>query len=518
VLPDGTITTLAGTGTAGAGSEGVAAGTSSLNSPMGVAVDPAGNILIADTYNHRIRQVAADRKIRTIAGTGTGGSGPDGRLATATALRGPHAICVDRAGSLYIVDTSNHRVLRVSSGGIVQAVAGNGSPGSSGDGGAALLAQLNQPQACALDSFGNLYIADTLNHRIRKVSPSGIVSTVAGTQAGMAGDGGPANGATLDLPAGVAVDDSGDIYISDTGNHRIRQVTPDGIIRTIAGTGTPGFSGDSGTAAAAQLNTPQGLYLDGSGSLYFADSGNNRVRRLVPDSVLPPDSPAVPAAPAVVNALSLRTGPVAPGEIVTVFGAGLGPDAGVPGALDAAGLLAKLVAGVEARFDGVPAPLFYVQAGQVNLQVPYTIAGSANTHIEMRYQGQTVGSTDLPVVPAAPALLQAVTNEDGSLNSETAPAPPGTVLTLYATGEGLTDGGNVSGQPAALPPAHPLLPVTLTIAGIAADVTFAGSAPGMIGVLQINLRVPGGFLAPGKADLMLSVGGAAAPSIPVWLK
>ena len=517
VLPGGNITTFAGTGTAGLGSEGASASASPLNSPMGVAVDPSGNVTIADTYNHRICQVSADRRVRTVAGTGSSGSGADGAPPLATALRGPRAVCLDRAANLYIVDTSNHRVLRLPPGGVVQTVAGNGSPGAAGDGGPAPLAQLNQPSGCALDSYGNLYIADTVNNRVRKVGPSGVISTVAGGQSGI-GDEGPAVAAGLNAPAAVAVDDSGDIYISDSGNHRIRQVTPDGVIHTIAGTGLPGFSGDNGPALSALIDTPGGLFLDGAGALYFADSHNNRIRRLVPDAVVPPDPIVLPPPLAAVNALSLQPGPVAPGEIVSVFGAGLGPEAGVPGTLDASGLLANLVAGVEARFDGVPAPLFYVQAGQVNAQVPYTVAGAASTHLEMRYQGAVTGSLDLPVAAAAPALLPVVTNQDGSQNSDSAAAPPGTVLTLYATGEGLSDGANIAGKPAVAPLTHPALPVTVTIGGLPAETLFAGSAPGMVGLMQINVRTPGGFLAAGKANLSLTVGGAAAPAVAVWLK
>jgi uncharacterized protein (TIGR03437 family) len=210
---------------------------------------------------------------------------------------------------------------------------------------------------------------------------------------------------------------------------------------------------------------------------------------------------------------------VAPGEIVSIFGAGLGPEAGVPGALDPTGLLANLLADVEARFDGVPAPLFYVQAGQINAQAPYTIAGATSTHLELRLQGKPTAALDLPVAAAAPALLPLITNQDGSPNSDTAPAAPNTLLTLFATGEGLTDGANLAGKPATAPFASPLLPVTVTIAGIKVEVQFAGSAPGMIGVMQLNVRAPGGgFIAPGKKDLSLTVGGAAAPSILVWLK
>ena len=509
VAATGKIDTAAGTGIAAAGGEGVAAVNSALYAPMGVAADSLGSLYIADTYNHRIRQIASDGKIRTVAGTGTGGYGPDGALPLATALRGPRGICLDRGGSLYIADTSNHRVLRVPPGGLVQTVAGNGSPGDGGDGGPAGLAQLNQPAACQLDSYGNLYIADTLNHRIRKVSAAGVISTVAGAGAsGYSGDDGPATAAQLAAPLGVAVDDSGDIYIADSGNNVIRLVTPDRVIHTIAG-----------LSGGPQLNRPAGLFLDGAGALYFADSGCNLVRRVVPDSVVvPPDPIALPPAIRVANALSLRPGPVAPGEIVSIFGSGLGPESGVPGSLDAAGLLANLVSDAEARFDGVPAPLFYVQAGQVNAQVPYTVSGASTTHLEMRLQGKVRGAVDLPVAAAAPALLPQITNQDGTPNGEGSPAPPATVLTLFATGEGLSDGANLAGKPAALPLASPVLPVTVTIAGVKAEVLFAGSAPGMIGVMQLNVRVPGSFLEPGKADLALTVGGAVAPAIAVWLR
>jgi uncharacterized protein (TIGR03437 family) len=520
VLARGAISTVAGSGVAGMGAEGAIASTTPLNSPMGVAIDRSGNLVIADTYNHRVRQVLADGSIRTVAGTGTSGSGADGAPPLTVALRGPRGICFDRASSLYIVDTSNHRALRVPPGGLVQTVAGNGSPGDGGDGGQGKLAQLNQPAACQVDSYGSLYIADTLNHRVRKVSAGGTISTVAGTGAvGFSGDEAAATAAQLAAPSGIAVEDAGNLYIADTGNHRIRLVTADGVIHTIAGIGGPGFSGDSGPALSAQLNLPAGLTLDGSGALYIADSGNQRVRRLVPDALMVPPDPIVPPpALTVVNALSGQTGPVAPGEIVSVFGAGLGPESGVPGNLESTGLLANLVAGVEVRFDNVPVPLFYVQNQQINAQAPYTLAGASATHIEVRVQGESAGSIDLPVSPASPALLPVILNPDGSTNGEAAPVAAGAILTLYATGEGLNDGSNIAGRPAGVPLAHPLLPVVLTVAGIPMDVLFAGSAPGQIGVMQINVRIPGGFLSPGKTDLSLTVGGIAAPAIPIWLK
>jgi uncharacterized protein (TIGR03437 family) len=289
------------------------------------------------------------------------------------------------------------------------------------------------------------------------------------------------------------------------------------VIHNIAGTGAAGFAGDGGPAAGALLNGPQGLFLDGAGDLYFADTGNNRIRRLVPDAA--PPAPVVQStAITVVNAISLREGAVAPGEIVAVFGAGLGPDTPSTGALDADGVLPTSLGGVELRFDGTAAPLFYAQSGQVNAQVPYAVAGSDTVPVEVRYQGKFVGAANVPVAPSAPAMLALATNPDGTPNAESAPAPRSTWMTFYATGEGLTDGRNVAGKPAESPYPHPLLPIALTIAGVNAEILFAGSAPYMIGVLQINARVPGGFVAPGEAAVELTVGAVKAPPITIWLK
>jgi uncharacterized protein (TIGR03437 family) len=453
-----------------------------------------------------------------VAGTGTGGIGPEGQLPGQTPLRGPRGICIDRAGVLFIVDTSNHRVLRTSPGAGVVTAAGNGSPGDGGDGGQARLAQLNQPGACALDSFGNLYIADTLNHRIRKVTPAGVISTLAGTGVeSFAGDEAAATLATLDTPRGIAVDDNGDVYIADTGNNRIRLVSPDGVIHTIAGNGLAGFSGDGDAALQAQLNAPAGLFLDGAGDLYLADTNNNRVRRLIPDAVIPPPPVKLPPVVSAVNAASLQPGAVAPGEIVTLYGTGIGPQAGVAGTFDSAGLLVNLLGGAEVRFDGVPAPLFYAQAGQINAQVPYTVAGAATTHVDVLYQKQPAGSLDLAVVASAPALFPPV-NPDGSANSETNPVARGSIVTLYATGEGLTDGANISGKVAQAPYPRPRLAVSLTVAGVSADILYAGAAPGFAGLLQVNARVPGGFVRPGAAAVQLTVGSTVSPSITLWLQ
>ena len=517
VLPTGMIQTLVGTGMAGSATDNVAAASATLNAPMGIAVDATGDVVVADTGNDRIRQVGADGRIRNLVGTGVGGLGQEGLPAAQTPLRDPRGVCISGAGTLFVADTANHRVLRAAPLAVATA-AGNGAPGDAGDGGQARLAQLDQPGACALDSAGNLFIADTLNHSIRKVDPSGAISTVAGTGvAGFGGDEGPATAGSISAPLGVAVDDNGDIFIADTGNNRIRQVTPDGVIHTIAGQDGAGFSGDGGPAAAARINAPGGLLLDGAGDLYFADTGNNRVRRLVPEAATPP-APVVLPPLVAVSAASLVAGPVAPGELIVLFGAGLGPESGAAGVLDPTGVLANLLSGSEVRFDGVPAPMFYAQYGQLNVQVPYTVAGNAITHVQALYQGSPSGSLDLAVVDAAPALFPVVVNPDGSSNSATTPAGLGSILIFYATGEGLTNGSNVSGQAAAAPYPSPLLPVTLTVAGFPAQILYAGSAPGAVGLLQVNARVPAAFIPTGPVVAELAVGIAVAPDVTIWLK
>jgi uncharacterized protein (TIGR03437 family) len=519
VLATGLIQTLAGDGLAGYNTDGVAATAAELNTPMGLAMNPWGNLLLADTNNQRVREISAG-VISTFAGTGVAGTGQEGLTPSETPLRGPRGVCTGRDGSVYIVDTDNHRVLVAPPAGVVTTFAGNGSPGDAGDGESARMAQLNLPSACALDGSGDMFIADTANHRIREVTATGAIATVAGSgAAGYVGDGGAATAAELYAPSGVAVDGNGNLFIADTGNHAIRLVTPDGAIHTIAGQGTAGFSGDRGEGLAAFLNSPSGMLLDGAGDLYFADTGNNRVRRLVPETDTVTVGPApVSAALALVNAASQSQGAVAPGEIVTIYGAAIGPTSGVTGSFDASGLVGNMLAAAEVSFDGVPAPLFYAQASQINAQVPYTIAGESVTQVEVFYQGQLAGTLSLPVVASAPALFAAALNQDGSLNSSTAPAARGTVVTFFGTGEGLTNGANIAGQAAAAPYPIPALPVTLTVAGIAAQLLYAGEAPNFAGLLQVDAVIPGGFVPSGPVAVQLTVGVAVSPLFTVWLQ
>ena len=218
--------------------------------------------------------------ITTIAGTGIRGFSGDGGQATSAQLAGPDAVAVDGSGNVYIADRENHRVRRVSSGGTITTIAGTGQSGFSGDGGPAASAQLDLPSGVALDGQGNIYIADLGNDRIRKMRPGGTITTFAGggTPDFPGEDGGPATSAWLDSPGGVAVDAQGNVYFAEGAS--IRKVSTDGTITTIAGTGVRGFSGDGGPATAARLDGPEGVATDGLGNLYIADYGNTRVRKV----------------------------------------------------------------------------------------------------------------------------------------------------------------------------------------------------------------------------------------------
>ena len=245
-----------------------------------MALDGSGNLYIADLGNHRIRKVDAAGVISTVAGDGTWGSSGDGGPATAAQLRRPYDVALDGAGNLYIADEFNRRIRKVDAAGVITTVAGDGTEGFGGDGGPATAARLDSPSGVALDGDGNLYIADRGNNRIRKVR-SGVITTVAGDGTyGYSGDGGPATAALLNGPTDVAVDGAGNLYIADHDNDRIRKVDPAGVITTVAGDGTEGYGGDGGAATAAQLHWPRGVALDGAGNLYIADTSNHRIRKV----------------------------------------------------------------------------------------------------------------------------------------------------------------------------------------------------------------------------------------------
>ena len=328
----GVIETVAGTGEQGDSGDGGPATAARLASPWGVAVDGAGGVYVADTWNHSVRWIDASGVIETVAGTGLWGDSGDGGPATAARLNSPSGVAVDGAGNVYVADSGSRRVRRIDASGVIETVAGTGERGDSGDGGPATTARLSLPRGVAvdgagnvyvadessgrvrridaagvieavagigkarrsedvrgvaMDSAGNVYVADTENHRVRRIDPTGLIETVAGTgERGYSGDGGPATAARLDTPRGVAVDGVGGVYVADTGNHRVRRIDASGVIETVAGTGRGGYSGDGGPATAARLDSPWGVAADGAGGVYVADAWNGRVRRIDASGVI----------------------------------------------------------------------------------------------------------------------------------------------------------------------------------------------------------------------------------------
>jgi sugar lactone lactonase YvrE len=281
------ITTIAGTGTAGYSGDGGAATMAELNVNNCTTFDDAGNMYITDAYNYRIRQVGTDGIISTYAGTGVSGFTPDGFPATASGVSEPFGITTDTHNNIFFADFAQKRIRKIDPSGIMTTVAGTGVGGITGDGGPATDAELFGPEGIAVAPTGEIYISNP--HSIRKIDASGIITTIAGSGItyGFSGDGGPATAALLSGPAQIAIDGAGNILFADAGNCRIRKIDGTGTITTIAGSGPSGvtsglggFSGDGGPATNALLNTPSGLAVDDAGNIYIADQYNYRIRKI----------------------------------------------------------------------------------------------------------------------------------------------------------------------------------------------------------------------------------------------
>jgi hypothetical protein len=323
VSPAGVITTVAGNGTPGFGGDDGLATSAQLNAPNGLAETADGGFLIADSNNNRVRKVSPAGIITTVAGGGTGG---DGGPATNAALAFPVGVAARADGSFLIGDNDSHSVRQVDAGGTITTVAGTGSAGFGGDDGPATSAQLFSPAGVALMPDGGFLIADADNARVRRVSPGGTITTLAGTGSpGFAGDGGAATLAQLNNPLAAVPVAGGGVAIADTNNHRVRQVLADGTITTVAGTGTPGFAGDGGPAVAGQLNGPFWVALTTAGHLVIADTFNHRVRLIEgpPPPPPPPLPPAPPQPPVTLEDLptprigrEVNVGPVGDGPVL----------------------------------------------------------------------------------------------------------------------------------------------------------------------------------------------------------
>ena len=395
VDPAGVITTVAGTGARGYGGDGGPAVNAKLASPDGVATDGAGNLFIADEGNFRIRKVNSAGVITTVAGTGEQGFGKDGGPAVQTPLWDPVGVAVDSAGNLFIADRARNRIRKVDSAGVITTVAGTGARGYGGDGGPAVRAQIDGPRGVATDRAGNLFIADSDNNRIRRVDSAGVITTIAGMgEFGLVGDDGPAVNAELTFPVGVAADGAGNLFIADTSNHRIRKVDPAGVITTVAGSGEDGFGGDGGPAVQARLYFPRGVSTDGMGNLFIADRENHRVRILTPLAT-------GPTLATVLNSASF-TAAVAPNSLASLFGEHLVAEtvsaSALPLLADSAGVRVEII---DTTGMARAAQLLLVSPGQVNFLIPAeTSPGTAR--LQLTREGEAAIELAITVSAVAP--------------------------------------------------------------------------------------------------------------------
>lgn len=488
---------MAGNGTAGFTGDTKAASSAELSGPSGVAVDSKGNVFIADSGNNVVRMVTSAGIISTVAGNNGAGAGYSGDAAAATSaqLFSPTAVVVDSSGNLFIADAGNS-VIREVTGTTINTIVG----------GAATVLQLNHPAGLALDASGALYIADTANRRVVKFA-GGVATPFAGNGSTLfSGDNGPAIKAGINDPAGVAVDTAGNVYITDTFNNRIRRVTPDGIITTVAGEGHAFYAGDGGPAIRAGLNFPRALVADATGNVYVSDTGNSVIR------LLQTQTPAI-FTNGVVNAASF-TPQVSAGELASIFGSNLGSTA-----VGATLPLPTKLGGVSVTVNGRVAPLLFVNPGQVNFQVPWeTALGSAKVVVA---NGLTSNTATVSVLTAAPGLFtlpngQAIVqNIDFSLNGPNNPAKVGSTIVVYLTGSGPVSPAVATGT---IAPTSPLAvvasPTGATIGPASAQVAFAGLTPGFVGLLQMNIVVPS-TLSAGDYPLTVAINGEASNSATV---
>jgi uncharacterized protein (TIGR03437 family) len=520
---NGNISTIAGNGIAGFTKDGITAITSELASPSGVWLDGLGDVYIADTQNSAIRRVAATTGIiTTVAGTeGAAGYQGDGFGALSAELLRPSSIVFDSAGNFYIADSGNNVIRKVTaSTGNISTYAGDfNTPGYTGDGkpATAVGVGLNDPVAIAIDSAGNLYIADTNNNVIRKVTAStGIITTIAGNgTSGFTGDGGTAVFAQLSHPKGVAVDSAGNVYIADTFNQRIRRVTPNGIISTVVGTGATTNSslsniGDGGLATAATLNYPAGLSIDTGGNIYIADTVNNVIRQYAPPAAVGGSLPVINSG-GVISAGQFGAFPaIAPGSWIEIYGSNLATSvANWPSPLPN-GIAPTTLNGTTVSIGGLSAFIDYVSPNQVNVQVPAGLGTGSQQLFVATAAGQstaytvTVNGTEAGLL--APNSFSvggiqyvAALHSNGTYVMPTgavsgitsSPAAPGETITMYGVGFGPVNqappipAGEISTGLSSLTTAF-----SIFFGPTQASVPYFGLAPGYVGLYQFNVVVP----------------------------
>ena len=572
LLPPGQTELIAGVGPTAARGDGGPATQAVLSIPRGLAAGPDGKIYVADSSFSRVLTFTPGGSINIVAGTGIIGSSGDGGPARSATLFDPLDVAMDSAGNLYIAESSGSRVRKVDPAGTISRFAGTGSRSCTdrflfcGEGGSAVEADLPFPSGVAVDGQDTVYILHGRLRQgrpswIRRVTAEGIIETIS--DAGIAEEFArrsavgfvitPDDRITVSLndsnvpyyqadpgemfvavpgsqgfagPATVlAADREGNVYFSDRANV-IARLTADGILNTIVGGEGAGFSGDGGPAAQAQVASPRDLLLVG-GDLYFSDSGNRRVRRIND----------VGACAVVVRPQIARSGIrnaasfsflLAPGTIFTIFGVRLGPDEPLSARLGPDGRVTSELGGTRVLVDGIPATMVFTSAIQVSAIVPYGIAFGGEFRqdgffaadrvlpVQVEYDGQVSELGRLFPTPVAPGIFTlggsgrgraAALNQDGTLNGPLNPAPAGSVIVLFATGEGQTDPPGVDGKIAVPPLPRPLADVEVLIDGEPAVVLYAGAAPGLVaGVLQVNALIPPDLVGRGAVSVQLVMG------------
>jgi uncharacterized protein (TIGR03437 family) len=525
VNSSGTISTFAGTAACGYNGDGGKATSAQLSKVEGIAVDSSGNVYIGDTGNNLVRKVSTSGIITTFAGTpGTSGYGGDGGGATGAFLSLPAGLVFDSAGNLYIADTGNNVIRKVAaSTGTITTYAGSFANGKTytGDNGPASKAGMYAPVAVAVDASGNLYIADTNNNVVRKVSTNLIISTVAGNgNPGFSGDGGNPAFAKLSHPNGVTVDASGNVYISDTLNSRIRLVSPNSTtINTVIGTGQAAYYGDNGPGFEAAVNFPAGLSLDGSGNLIIADTDNSVIRKFVPGGSSG-SKPVISAGGVITASQFGGYSSIAPGAWIEIYGSNL----------------ANTTADWSHSFHGVNAPsslggttvtigglntyIEYVSPGQVNVQAPFALNPGTQQMVVSTAAGQSANYS-LNVANTSPGLYApgiflvggkqyvGAQHQDGTWvmpagavsGFTSSPAKAGETITLYGVGFGQVTPSQIPNDGQTVQNLNSLSTALTMFFGPAQapTPTYQGLAPNYIGLYQFNVTVPnvaGGNLVP----------------------
>ena len=502
-----------------------------IGAPVALNATSTGALVIS--AGNRIWQFA-NSALTPLAGNGTLGSSGDGVDAGSAMLANPEAIAFDQQGALYFTEYSAAKVRKILNGAITTSVnfaqfgIQTGSHGMLFDSsGRILLANpqgllrydgskltlvtpyaMSDPFGMVADTAGDIFVSDRGTHQIVEFAATGTVSVIAGVGTpGFGGDGGPAVLASLNTPSGLAIDSHGTLYIADAGNQRIRTITTNGTIQTVAGSGVSGFAGDGTTADFAAFANPSAVWVDPQADVYVADTGNNRVRELILQTN---------AGPTLAGLLSAASGSatLSPGEIFALYGTNLA-SASVS---ETTASWPTTLGGVTVTINGIPAPLYYVLPGLIAGQVPYETAPGTGTAV-VTVNGSSPGQVTFPVATTSPALfvvnmnhIDAVNYTDDSTNASE-PASPGTLVLIYLTGIGQPSVPVATGAPS--PSTQPFgsanYPYSITINGQPVQqVPYLGLSPGYVGVAQANIIVPN--LPPGNYPLVVTVNGILSNS------